>query len=226
MLCRTVPTFNGACAFVVFLLVWGSFSALAQQKDGPVPVSQEISFDIPSQSLAAALSAYGTATSAQVLYETSLAMGKNSAAIDGKFTPEAALHALLIGTGLVGRRTDVDAITILPESRDRTANTSVVVPDARFLGALQTGILNVLCQNAETRPGAYRMALQLWITPAGMLQRAALLGSTGDVRRDTALIKQLRGVSIAALPPPGMTQPVTLAIVPRSPLQRPECGED
>jgi hypothetical protein len=211
-------------ALVVLLFAYGSVLAHAQQKDGPVPGRQEIAFDIPSQPLAAALSSYGAVTGMQVLYETSLAADKKSAAIEGKFTPEAALRMLLIGTGLVGRRTDVDAITIFAESREHRGNTSAVVPDEQFLGALQASILNTLCQNAETQPGTYRMALQLWITPTGVLQRAELLSSTGNTQRDKALAEQLRGLPIVAKPPPGMTQPVTLAIVPRSPLQRSECS--
>ena len=193
----------------------------AEKHGGPVPASQEIVFGIPSQDLTAALSAYPAKSGIQVLYETSLALGRTSMAVEGKFTPEAALQALLTGTGLVARQTDVDAITIIPETR--LAKTAVA-PDARLLGVLQGSILDALCQNAETRPGDYRMALQLWITATGALQRVSLLSSTGDMRRDSVLVEQLRGVLVPALPPPGLTQPITLVIVPRSSLQRPECG--
>ncbi|MDQ8731539.1 STN domain-containing protein [Bradyrhizobium sp. LHD-71] len=221
---QTVQMLCGA-ALAALVLAGGSFCAHAQQGGEPAPRAQEVAFDIPSQPLAAALSDFATASGTQVLYETSLATGKMSAPVKGKLEPEAALRALLSGTGLVGRRTDVDAITIAPEPRDRIAAASAVVPDARFLGALQSGILNALCRNAQTRPGAYRMALQLWIAPDGLVRHASLLGSTGDARRDASFVPQLRDVQIAVRPPPGMNQPITLAIVPRSPLQRPECGD-
>jgi hypothetical protein len=206
------------------LLVFSVIPTFAQQ---PVPLAspgQEVVYDIPSQNLAEALSAYAAATGVQVLYETSLTLGRNSAAVGGRLTPEAALQALLADTGLVGRRTDVDAITIFPEDRNRAAGESPVVPGPRFLGALQASILKALCNRAETRPGNYRMALQLWIAPYGTIRRAALLSSTGDPQRDAVLTEVLHDVAIGALPPAGMSQPVTLAIVPRSPLQPPECG--
>ncbi|MGY3621407.1 secretin and TonB N-terminal domain-containing protein [Bradyrhizobium sp. USDA 10063] len=221
-LARSLLALGLARILLPLVLACGTFPALAQSQGGPAPASREIVFDIPSQDLPAALSAYAVKSGTQVLYEASLAAGRTSMAIEGKFTPEAALQALLAGTGLVGRRTDVDAITITPEPR--LAKLPTVAPDARFLGVLQGGILDALCQNAETRPGDYRMALQLWITTVGALQRVSLLSSTGDRRRDSALIEKLRGLSIRALPPPGLTQPITLVIEPRSPLQGPECG--
>lgn len=207
------------------LAVRGSIPGLAQQAGQPPPISQELMFDIPAQPLATALGVYGATSGVQVLYESDLAANKMSVAIKGTFAPEAALRALLVGTGLVGRRTDVDAITVTPELRERSASAAPIAPDARFLGALQTGILDVLCRNSETRPGSYRMALQLWVTPAGILRHASLLGSTGNLRRDEALVLQLRDLRVAALPPPGLAQPITLAIVPRSPLQPSECTE-
>lgn len=206
------------------LLVFGVISAFAQQHAPLPPSGQEVVYDIPSQGLAEALSAYAAATGVQVLYETSLTSGRNSAAVRGKLTPEAALQALLAGSGLMAYRTDVDAITIFPESQKPVAGVSPVVPDARFLSALQASILKALCNRAETRPGNYRMALQLWIAPYGTIRRAALLSSTGNAQRDAVLTEVLRDVTIGALPPAGMSQPVTLAIVPRSPLQPPECS--
>ncbi|MCA6109651.1 secretin and TonB N-terminal domain-containing protein [Bradyrhizobium cenepequi] len=225
MLRRTALTADFACALVAsLLLAWSGLCVLAQQRYETTQGGEEVVFDIPSQPLAAALGTYGATTGVQVLYETALAAGRTSAAIKGSFTQEAALRALLAGTGLVGRRTDVDAITIVPTLREHPASAASIVPDARFLGALQAGVLGALCGNTDTRPGGYRMALQLWITPTGALQRASLLGSSGNARRDVALIAQLQNVQIAVLPPAGMTQPITLTIVPRSPLQPLECS--
>ncbi len=207
------------------LLVFGvSSSASAQQQVPLAPSSQEVNYDIPSQGLAEALNAYAAATGVQVLYETALTSGRNSAAVKGTLTPEVALRALLASTGLIGRRTDVDAITIFPESQGRVAGTALVAPDARFLGALQASGLEALCNRAETRPGNYRMALQLWTNSYGAIQRAALLSSTGNTRRDAELTEILRDVTVGARPPTGMAQPITLAIVPRSPLQPLECS--
>lgn len=206
------------------LLAGGAHCSYAEQPSRTAAGGQEIAYDIPSQSLAAALNAYAAASGIQVLYETSLTANRNSTAVKGRLTPDAALLALLAGTGLSGRRTDIDAVTILRAGDDISAGTSSPAPpDARFLGALQASILSALCGKAETRPGTYRMALQLWITPAGAIQRASLLGSTGDAERDATFVAALAGVTVGARPPAGMGLPVTLAVVPRSPLKHSEC---
>lgn len=183
-------------------------------------------YDIPSQNLAAALSAYASTSGVQVLYETTLTVGRRSTAVNGVLTADAALAALLAGSGLVGRRTDVDAITVIPEQPERlTAWVAPVPPDRRFLGALQARILGALCGSPDIRPGTYRAALQLWITPAGAVSRAGLLGSTGDARRDALLIGALHDVAIGAQPPAGMWQPVIMTIVPHAPREGAECHE-
>jgi hypothetical protein len=220
---RTIPRRRFSYALFGLLALFGSCAARAEQADVFQSPGQQVAYDIPSQSLGGALDVYAAASGAQVLYETSLTAGRTSAPVQGTFTPEAALRILLTDTGLTARRTDVDAITILREPRE-AAEAPAIVPDARFLGALQAGILDALCRGGETRPGNYRMALQLWIGPAGGIQRASLLSSTGDEARDAALTSLLQKVSTGARPPPGLKQPVTLAIVPRSPLQQSECA--
>ncbi|GGF46883.1 TonB-dependent outer membrane receptor [Aliidongia dinghuensis] len=187
--------------------------------------TQQIVYDIPAESLAAALKAYAEASGVQVLYETALTDGQRSAAVKGKLAPDIALQMLLAGSGLISRHTDVDAVAILPAPRAETAAAMPQVPpDARFLGALQAGLLDTLCRSDETRPGAYHVGVQFWIAPDGVVQRSALLGSTGEPRRDAALAGALGTIAIRALPPPGMGQPVTLIITPRSPAEGDECG--
>jgi hypothetical protein len=196
--------------------------AMAQPQNENASSGQGIVFDIPAQNLGSALAAYAATTGLQVLYETSLAGERTARAVKGARAPDAALRELLAGTGLVGRSTDVDAITIVREPAPQAAAVSVA-PDERFLGALQASILNVLCRNADTRPGSYRMALQIWITPGGSIERAVLLSARGDNPSDAAFVRQLQGVFIGREPPSGMSQPITLAIVPRSPLMSTEC---
>ena len=205
-------------AIVALLLAVMPVAATAETPAAPAAVV----YDIPAQELARALNAYAAASGLQVLYETALAAGRRSTAIKGRMTADAALAQLLAGSGLVGRRTDVDAITLFAE---RPADAAAVrpAPDGHFLGALQGAVLGALYGSDETRPGAYRAALQLWLTPAGTIARAALLSSTGDVRRDAALQRLLPGTQIGPQPP-GLGQPVTLVIGPRAAGQRPECG--
>ncbi|WP_157449867.1 STN domain-containing protein [Bradyrhizobium sp. ARR65] len=184
-----------------------------------------IVYDIPSQDLTKAVTAYAAQTGVQVLYEAALTAGRRSGAVKGTLSPDAALQLLLVGSGLIARRTDVDAITITAASPETAAAMlGQIPPDQRFLGALQAGLRTALCRSDETRPGAYRIALQLWFDPNNKIERAVLLGSTGDSRRDAALTSVLHGMAIGTVPPAGMAQPVTLTILPRSPLQGDECA--
>lgn len=198
-------------------------AAHAAAQDVAAPEDRQIDYDIPVQSLTSALSVFAATSGMQVLYETSLASGRKSTPVKGRFAPEAALRVLLEGTGLVARRTDIDAITIAPDARERPVNAAVVTPDARFLGALQAGILRALCAANETRPGHYRLAFQIWMSPTGVIERSALLGATGVEQRDDALAKALQGVSTGAIPPYGLTQPITMVIVPREADRHSDC---
>ena len=127
-LSRSVLAFSLVRILLPVLLGCGTFSALAQKHDGPVPASQKIVFDIPSQDLTAALSAYAAKSGIQVLYETSLALGRTSMAVEGKFTPEAALQALLAGTGLVSRLNPAPSSTLPAQ---RAGDASIYAPDAK-----------------------------------------------------------------------------------------------
>ena len=199
---------------VLFCGLWLGFSAVAQENTGSLGSAV---FDIPAQNLAEALKAYAAAAGVQVLYESALTVGRRSAAVKGTLTPDAALQALLAGSGLVSRRTDVDAFTIALAPEEAVAVTALAaVPNPHFLGALQADILGALCRNAETRPGSYRTAIQLWLTPAGTIQRATLLSSTGDEHRDAAFVDVLREVRVKAVPPADVIgQPITMVILPR-----------
>ncbi|MCK9917684.1 STN domain-containing protein [Microbacteriaceae bacterium K1510] len=210
-----------ACAALILAVL--AVGARVAAQDAAAPEDRQIDYDIPVQSLTSALSTFAATSGMQVLYETSLASGRMSTAIKGRFAPEAALRVLLEGTGLVGRRTDIDAITIAPDARERPVNTAAVAPDARFLGALQAGILRALCAANETRPGSYRLAFQIWMSPSGIIERSALLGATGAEQRDDALAKALQGVSTGAIPPYGLTQPITMVVVPREPGRHSDC---
>jgi len=70
-------------------------------------------FNIPTQSLAGALTAYATVTAIKIAYPSSLAQGKQSAPVSGALSRETALRQLLSGTGLSYRFTGADTVTIL-----------------------------------------------------------------------------------------------------------------
>jgi hypothetical protein len=200
-----------------------AFCSLNAADADPRDAVERIAFDIPTQSLETALHAYAAASGRQVLYAVAVASGRHSSAVKGIFTPGAALGVLLTGTGLVGRPTDVDAFTISPSIMEPAAAAPAAIPDARYLGAVQAGILGAICRNTQTWPGEYKIAVQLWIAPSGAVEGTALLGSTGESGRDAILLNGLRDIVIDARPPAGMPQPITMAVVPRSPRETGDC---
>lgn len=167
---------------------------------------------IPAQNLAAALDVYATISGLQVLYESSLVSGRLSSPVDGMLTSGAALQNLLAGTGLSGRMTDVDAVTISVKPEEHAHVPSG--PELQFVAGIQSGITAALCQRVETRPRNFRAAVQLWIAEYGVVRRVSVLGSTGDFRRDDAIAQALQHLDLGMRPPPGLPQPLTLAILP------------
>ncbi len=85
----------------------------------------------------------------------------------------------------------------------------------RFEARLQNDVIRALCRNAATRPGDYRVAIDLWVGLSGRVERVAFLGSTGDDDRDKQIARMLEGLRSVS-PPSGMAQPTTLLLVPKA----------
>jgi Secretin and TonB N terminus short domain/TonB C terminal len=229
--CQGRRRLTSACAA---LAIAGICAAGAEERQAANAI-EPIEFHIPAQPLAHALQAYGERTGVQVLYESNSAGGRRSVAVDGNFTPAAALDLLLRGTGLRVRYARPDAITLaLPSAdRDRPPPTPLPTPDL-FLGTLrvratsdgddtaslvnysesvQNDILKALQKNAKTRAGNYRAVLDLWIDPSRAVQRTELFRSTGDRDRDAAVVAALRGVTLSRPAPSNAPQPIRVVIV-------------
>ncbi|MBR1221657.1 secretin and TonB N-terminal domain-containing protein [Bradyrhizobium sp. U87765 SZCCT0131] len=193
--------------------------------DGTTGAGATRHYRISIQALDRAIQAYVRASGVQVLFESELTAGRWSGEVNGDFTPERALTSLLSGTGLVARRTDVDAFVIMPPAQGAPApSVSTARPDDRFLTALQAGILRALCRDEQTRPGRYKVAIELWIGSSGEVQRSALVGSTGSDEQDAAMVAALRRISIGLPPPAGSAQPFILSIGPRPPRETGDCA--
>lgn len=176
-------------------------------------VEPELPLDIPSQPLEAALDAYGAASRMQVLYETALTAGRRSSAVQGTFTPEAALRRLLSGTGLAFSFTGERAITLVPAASPPAGSSPPPAATYQpFLGRVQASVMKALCRRPETRPGASRLAFQFWIDQTGEVRAPRLLASTGEAARDAAVTAALGQVALGRSPPVGMPQPVTMVL--------------
>ncbi|OYU88204.1 MAG: energy transducer TonB [Bradyrhizobiaceae bacterium PARB1] len=182
-------------------------------------------YDIAAHPLDTALDIYIRASGTQVFYETALTAGLTAKPVNGRFTPGAALAELLTGTGLIARRTDSDAFIILAAPRQQSVLAGLATASGLlFMTALQRGVVDALCRSERTRPGAYKVALEIWIAPSGMFQRTSLVGSTGDLERDRAVVAALSGVSIRVAPPSDSLQPFILSIGARPPDQTGDCS--
>ncbi|MFH0301309.1 STN domain-containing protein [Bradyrhizobium sp. 31Argb] len=167
-------------------------------------------FDIPAQSLATALDAYGAATGLEVFYDGVLAAGQYARPVHGLFTPEAALRRLLIGSGLEARATGQGSFTLVAPARLRAADPAV----RSYFGLLQSEVSRALCGRAETRPRDVDLLLRIWIAASGTIDRAQLFDMATGAPDVADVGGVLRGLSLGT-PPADMPQPVAVAILAR-----------
>jgi hypothetical protein len=191
-----------------------------------------IVFDIPTQSLAQALDAYGRATGMAALVDQGLTAGHRSAAVKGVLTPDQALRVLVAGTGLAIRYASRDAFTL--EAEGAPANSDPHIADAgnasshengAYFADLQDTLVQALCRQPKTRPGRYRLGIQLWIGADGMVRASHLLDSSDDPGRDAA-IADLLSVTPVAPPPAILAQPVTIVLLPHQSGEMSDCRPD
>jgi iron complex outermembrane receptor protein len=80
--------------------------------------SQTVPFNIPAQPLDGALTRFSTATGLQVLYEGDIAGNVQAPALNGNYTPEAALRQLTRNTGLSYRYSDARTVTLVKNTAE------------------------------------------------------------------------------------------------------------
>ena len=181
-------------------------------------------FDIDAQPLATALRGYSEATGIAVLFDDSLVAERSSPGIHGVADPRDALRVLLVGTGLSAHFASMNAFTVtadptaaaeaslLPEAKVRDATPSL---DERGAAVIQVAIEAALCAHAATRPGSFRLAMQVWIDEAGDITEVSALAPSDDPHRDARVVAALRGVRL----PPATSRfsPVTVLLTPSAP---------
>jgi TonB family protein len=192
-------------------------------------------FDIAAQALRSALDAFGGLTGLGVLVDSDLTQ-RITTAVHGEYAPQEALRKMLAGTGLQARYISGDTLTIQPAPGEPAAGgrgrftAATDIPgimaggiDYRpYIALVQTRIKQALCRSARTRPGRYRLLVQFWISASGGLQRARLIGSTGDDARDAAVGQVIRDLKVDP-PPVSMAQPLVMLLEPSQPGMSDDC---
>jgi iron complex outermembrane recepter protein len=103
---------NAASLLAAALALSSTSSALAQEPPLEAQASRTATFDIPSQPLAQALTAFGRQSGMQIAVDTAAVAGKTSGSINGPMTAEQALRQLLAGSGLTYQFTSANAVTV------------------------------------------------------------------------------------------------------------------
>lgn len=114
--------------------------------------NEQLSFDIPAQSLDDALSAYGITSGAQVLYDAGLTQGLSSQPVNGRMDRQQALQQLLTGTGLNYRFTGVRTVTLqtgVPASSQAMEFAPILITGEKIERDLQQTTSSVAVVSAE-----------------------------------------------------------------------------
>ena len=109
----------------------------AQAQDAPASAASARSFNIPPQSLAAALQLFTEQSGVQVGYAAALGAGVQSPGVSGSFSAPEALSRLLTGTGLTFRWTSPNAVVL--ERAPQAADGAVQLGPVRVEGEGQSG---------------------------------------------------------------------------------------
>ncbi len=177
-------------------------------------------FDIPALPLATALDRFADVSGRSVLFPGTLLAERHSSSIQGRYTTKVALRRMLEGSGLEVEEISsgkVTALLLKPVAKQPSVATAPL-PEPSALGGyenlVQARIWDAICANPDTATDSYRALLRFSVDAAGRLDQPRLLSSTGDRRRDAALLGALRRVRLDRAPPSEMQQPVTMLILP------------
>lgn len=175
----------------------------------------EAAFDLPALPLGEALALYDALTHLSVFFASALVEGRRSAALRGRLAPAEALHRLLEGSGLQARAVAPDAFVLMPAAqaapRAAPATEANAGREASDNARVQAALLQALCARNDLALGSYRLALRVRIDGAGRVAQARLLDTTGDARRDAAIVAAVARAELAQ-PPADPRQPFVVLL--------------
>lgn len=104
------------------------------------------SFDIPAGGLAGALVAFSRTAGIDLVYDSTLAAGRQSPGVSGSLSADEALRRLLAGTGLVHRFTGGTTATLLAEQSGAATLPAISVQGQAQATASRTTVIDALPQ--------------------------------------------------------------------------------
>jgi hypothetical protein len=170
-----------------------------------------VRFDIDEQPMAQALRLFAQQSGVALLADDRVVAPHESRALHARVRPDEALRQLLQGSGLQARFTAMNAAFVVasPSADARAAAPGGAgVESGRSIGEV---VLDALCAEPTTRPGRYRLAMQLWADDEGRVTDAVALAPSDDAVRDGHVLARIRGTR---LPAGQHDRPVTLLLVP------------
>jgi hypothetical protein len=214
--------------FRITIILWAALiiapiSAFAASEEAgrvtPIRASGQLAFDIPAQPLVSALEAYSSVTGIETIYDSAVARGRRSRAVQGKFTAMDALRTMLLGTPLSARPISQDAFTIEVQQGPAQAamdQTPDKIDHRSYFGLIQAGLERAFCKDNQIRPGSYRVVLRFTIAANGQIRQPSVVGTTGSEDRDRMILRTLENVSLGSSPPADLQQPIMMVILPQS----------
>lgn len=164
---------------------------------------QTQSFDLPELPLKDALARFDALTRMSVFYPSALVEGRRSHAVAGIYSPREALDELLEGTGVMAEATAQSAFVLAPLGSAATRD-EVPLGSARavndYHARLQGRVLQALCAAPSLSPGEYRLAMTVQVGTNARVAQVRLLDTTGDDRRDVAIVRRLQGLDVGSAP--------------------------
>jgi hypothetical protein len=212
---------------VAVVLLLAATAADAGEAGSPAAAERPVVFDIPAQPLAVALEVYSATTGIEVFYDAALATGRRSADVKGSLPAMRGLQVLLRGTGYVPRATGPGSISIAPSSlqteQQIPASTRNFDRYESYLAMLQARLGRTLCRDDRAEGGDDEIIFKFWLVASGVIERAQIVASDGDRERSQAIVKRVEGVDVGEPPPPGLPEPITMAVFAPAAGETPGC---
>jgi hypothetical protein len=193
---------------------------------------EKLAFDIPPQLLLSALRAYSEITGQAVLVDDSMTVGLRSPGVQGEFNKVDALQRVLMGTGLTASYSSEQAFTLkvidarrhfdtdAQPDRDNVADKGEKAIE-RYAAKIQWPIEQALCRIADNQAIDDHVALQIWLTPTGRVEKTRLL-SASTHQREVQILQAVNHLVLEP-PPPAMPEPLTLLFFPGKAIAADRC---